>query len=64
MGREGGREKGKKEEGERGRVARLKGERDDEGGRKEGWEEDRLASPQDMNVQAFNIDIFLHMNMI
>ena len=64
MGREGGREKGKKEEGERGRVARLKGEGDDEGGRKEGWEGDRLASPQDMNVQAFNIDIFLHMNMI
>ena len=60
MGREGGKEKereGEKEEGERGRVARLKGERDDEGGRKEGWEGDRLASPQAMNIQ---VDIFPH----
>ena len=51
-GRKGGRKReGEKEEGER-RVARLKGERDDEGGRKEGWEGDRLASPQVMNVQV------------
>ena len=29
----------------------MKGERDDKGGRKKGWEGDRLASPQVMNVQ-------------